>query len=130
MGRLDDIRETMRLVLAPNELSDTFQYRKLTSKPSAEPRTYDEWYDIVGLPSQGKTSQIFDEKKGVYKNYSNMSFRTADTEPSLEPGDQVMETTGRVWNVIGVLSSGPGSIAYSLGREIGVMASRDRKGGV
>lgn len=120
----------MRRVLAKDALTDIWQYRKLTSKQSATPRVYGDWYDIVGLSSQGKTTQIFDTEKNVYKNYSNMSFRTADTEPSLTAGDQVMENSGLVWHVVGVLSSGPGSIAYSLARELGVGANPDRKGGV
>lgn len=120
----------MRLVLSKDALTDIWQYRKLTSKQSATPRIYGEWYDIVGLSSQGKTTQVFDTEKNVYKNFSNLSFRTADTEPVLVSGDQIMSNDGVVWNVTGVLSSGPGSVAYSLARELGVGANPDRKGGV
>lgn len=129
MSTLDYVRQGMRLVLSKDGLTDLCQYRKLTSKASAEPRTYGDWLDITGLFSQGKTSQVFDVEKNVYKDFTNASFRTADTEPALDIGDQVMDSAGLSWAVAGVLSSGPGSIAYSMAREIGLIASRDRKGG-
>jgi hypothetical protein len=56
------------------------------------------------------------------------SFRVKEGDYALKIGDQVCDMQGLTWNIISQQSSGIGSIAYSIGREIGTIAGSDRKG--
>lgn len=134
MSRFDVIRDNSRLVLRSdaNGLSTVWQYRRLTSVLGVEPRTYSEWVEFDALPTSGQHSENYDADRSTFTQNSVQRIRCPDDEisPPLEQGDQVQDTDGAVWAIMGIGSSGPGSIAYSITRDTSLLADGDRKGGV
>lgn len=106
-------------------------YRRLTSKYGVEDRTYSSWIGFVALRTAGANSQGYDADRNAWKVGFTSRIRAADNSPTpqLKPGDQITDDSGTVWNVEGVLSSGPGTIAYSVKRDRSLMGDMDRKGG-
>jgi hypothetical protein len=92
---------------------------------------------VFGLQTQIRESELFDDGKKVYKKFRVSSFRVSLNSnngdisvPPLYIGDQVADPAGIFWQVLGQLSAGPGSVAYSIGYEIGLLAGPDRGGGL
>lgn len=139
MSRLDEVKEKCAGVVSDTSygLSETWQYRLLTSKTSEAP-TYSEWVDVVGLASGGNNSQEYDPDRQMFKNVKTSRFRTAESaildsnqDPvQLKNGDQLKDGDDVVWAVSGISSSGPGTLSYSLTRERALKTDADRKGGV
>lgn len=134
MSRFEQIEANSRAVLRSdsNGLATVWQYRRLTSAPGVEPRTYSDWADFDTLPTSGQHTEGYDLERATFTQSASQRVRCPDDEisPPLEQGDQVKDPKEAVWAVMGVGSSGPGSIAYSINRENGLMADGDRKGGV
>lgn len=109
----------------------TMTYRRLTSKYGVEDRTYGSWIGFVALRTAGANSESFDADRNAWKVAFTSRIRTPDNNPTpqLKQGDQITDDIGIVWNVEGILSSGPGTIAYSVKRDRSLMADMDRKGG-
>ncbi len=131
---LDHIKQRCGGVVgvSPYSIGEYWEYRLLTSKPSADPRTYGDWDAIHGISTQGAETQTYDEDRKVFKKYMNSSFRyqTGSLTKAVRIGDQVKDPEGLVWDIVGMLSSGPGTIALNIGREIALISGPDRKGGL
>lgn len=132
MTRNDEIRASLRRVVGNygESLGRTWQYRRMTSSAAAEPRTYSaEWVDFVALDTTGSFSEVFDQDRGEYKKAWVQRLRAADDDPSpwLCLGSQVKDPDGNVWAVVGVQSSGIGTVAYSLTKDVGRKGGPDRK---
>jgi|SRR6185369_15589257 len=106
-------------------------YRRLTSKYGVEDRAYDGWLVFTALRTAGANNESFDPDRNAWKAAFTSRIRAADNmpNPQLKQGDQITDETGTVWNVEGVLSSGPGTVAYSVKLDRSLMADMDRKGG-
>lgn len=134
MSRYAQIESNSRAVLRSdaNGLATTWHYRRLTSDPGVEPRTYTDWEEFAVLPTAGQHVEKFDQDRSTFSQASAQRVRCPDDEvvPPLEQGDQVKDDHDDVWAVMGVSSSGPGSVAYAVERDKGLMADGDRKGGV
>jgi len=133
-SRFDLIAANSRMVLRSEGigLSVTWEYRRLTSDYGVEPRTYDDWTEFACLPTSGQHVETFDGNREVFRQDASQRIRSPDDEvsPQLVQGDQVKDPTGVTWAVTGVGSSGPGSVAYTIVRDTGLLADGDRKGGV
>jgi hypothetical protein len=129
--RLDVIKRQSRDVITEH-LSETWEYRRLTSVMGREPRTYETWTEFPALATAGSNFENYDPNRDVFKQSTVQRIRTTDeaTDPPLGQGDQVRGPNGSVWAVSGVATSGPGTVAYSLSRETGLTGDADRKGGV
>jgi hypothetical protein len=134
MSRFDQIQSNSRAVLRSDStgLSTVWQYRRLTSNPGVEPRTYTDWEDFDTLPTSGQHTESYDGDRATFTQSASQRIRSPDDEivPPLEQGDQVKDPAEVVWAVMGVGTSGPGSIAWSITRDTSLMADGDRKGGV
>lgn len=134
MSRFDHIQENSRAVLRSdaNGLSVVWQYRRLTSVVGVEPRTYADWRDFDALPTSGQHTENYDQDRATFAQAASQRIRCPDDEisPPLEQGDQVKDPRDAVWAIVGIGSSGPGSIAYSITRDTSLLADGDRKGGV
>lgn len=116
---------------SPITSGTSMYYRRLTSKYGVENRAYGNWLVFMALGSAGANSQAFDADRNAWKAGYTSRIRAADNNPSpeLKQGDQIKDTSNTIWNVEGVLSSGPGTVAYSVKRDRSLMADADRKGG-
>ena len=120
------IQQGLRLV-AGDFLSTTVQWRKLLSNAVTEPRLFAPWINVTGVLTGGTLRQEYDAERGRYETVEALSFRTADNAPKLRQGDQIRLADQRVYGVISVDSSGPGSIRYGLERIVGsIVAGGDR----
>jgi hypothetical protein len=133
-SRLDTIKNLCGGVVANTSygIAEAWEHRRLTSKPSVDPRVYGEWDELFGIATQGRETESYDPDKGTYKKYMNSSFRysTQHTSLQIKIGDQIKSPEGLTWNVVGTLSSGPGTVALNIGREIGLISGPDRKAGL
>jgi len=134
MTRNDIIKANSRSVLndSPNSLSETWQFRRLTSNYGEDPRTYDvDWTDFYALGTRDTDSEQFDDARSVWYRSSMNFVRATDDSPTpkLKQGDQVKDPNGVVFAVSGVSSSGPGTIQYALTREEFLYADANRGGG-
>lgn len=133
MGRLDTIKAQTAAVLGlgPAGMVEGWQYRALSGLPTAQPRAYTDWGEIHGLPSERRVVETYDADRQVSARQETQKFRVNQYQPILYPGDQLQDPAGLVWAVLGTQSSGPGTVAYQIAREIGMLGqAADRKGGV
>jgi hypothetical protein len=140
VGNLDVIKANSASVVSngPSGSVELWTAQSLISQPGVEPRVYSSLFDIYGLQTQIRQSQIYDNDKQNYKLFKVSSFRvstqtslTGDAPaPTLYIGDQVVDTNGIYWQVLGIQSEGPGTRAYSIGYEVGAIAGPDRHGGL
>lgn len=135
MSRLDSIKSNSRAVLngGSSSLTEVWTYKRLTSSYAASPRTYEDlWTNFNALPTRGMMQQVFDSERQIHTNAETGVIRCSDEDPTprLKQGDLVQSPDEVTWAILGVGSSGPGSIAYILGRDEALLADADRKGGV
>jgi hypothetical protein len=133
MSRFDDIAANSRRVVDSGSASSAteFEYRRLTSNRGVEPRTWTAWRPFTGLPTAGRSTETWDELRKVFKNVETLTLRSPDNLPSpvLTQGDQVRDSAGITWAVMGTGSSGPGTVAYSMQRETPLRGDEARQGG-
>jgi hypothetical protein len=129
MTLADDIRSALRSTV--EDLSEVWYYRKITSLPGVEPRTYDAaWTEIDGLATAVSWAQEYDEQRDAQVLRHRARLRVPDSVTALVPGDQVKDSSDIVWAVSARESSAYGSIAYAIMREKPMLAEADRGGGV
>jgi hypothetical protein len=134
MTRNDIIKANSRNVVndSPNSLAETWSFRRLTSNYGADPRTYDaDWTEFQALGTRDANSEQYDDKRQVWYRANTNFVRAPDNNPSpkLKNGDQMKDPNGLVFAVVGVSSSGPGTIQYALTREEFLYADAERGGG-
>jgi hypothetical protein len=134
MTRNDIIKANSRSVVndSTNSLAETWNFRRLTSKYGEDPRTYDaDWTEFQGLGTRDANTEQYDDRRQVWYRSNTNFVRAPDNLPSpkLKNGDQVKDPNGSVFAVVGVSSSGPGTIQYALTREEFLYADAERGGG-
>lgn len=135
MSRADNIRARLRDVVGGNSsktLGETWQYRRITSAYGISPRTYGAYNDVTGLATGRSFQENYDQDMHVYRRVEAQLFRCADNDPdpALRMGDQVQDREGLIWDVYGQPRRAYGTIAYTLQREVPLLADADRQGGV
>ncbi len=134
MSRLDEIKSNSRNVVNGSSvaLSETWEFRRLTSDFGTDPRTYTDWDEMQALPTRDTHSQQYDDLRQAHFRMGVQFLRCTDDSPSpqLKQGDQVRkDENSPVFAVSGVSSSGPGTIQYALTREEFLYADGQRGGG-
>ncbi len=126
------VRSAMQTVLrtVPSILGENWWYQRLTSGPAAEARTYGTVTAVAVLVSARITAEEYDERNSVWKRRERARLRTSDVLADLHQGDQVIDPNGVFYAVSGIESSGTGTIAYSIVRDIPLRAGPNRGGGV
>jgi hypothetical protein len=134
MTRYDEIRGNSQAVIASaSGLGRIWEYRRLTSNRAVEPRTYGVWTPFIALDTGGRAQQEYDEQRRGFMDVQVLQLRAMDSDPSprLTPGCQVrVAGETEVWAVMGVNSSGPGTLAYTLKRDLPLLQDENRKGGL
>jgi len=134
MTRFDIIASNSRQVVgnSPSSISVVLEFRRLTSPVTTSPRTYGDWEDFYSLPTKDANQQVYDEMRQEWARQVTQFVRCDDSTPSprLTQGDQVRTPDARVWAVLGVASSGPGTVLYALGTEEILLGDAARGGGV
>jgi hypothetical protein len=131
MSLRSDIQDELRLVIA--DLGETWQYRRMTSGPSAQTRTYGSWTNVVAHASARGDQLDYDQNRQNYKRTERMRVRVSDALAILHVGDQLKDTAEAVWAVLGISSNVPntGTIAYDVERTVPLKSEAgDRNGGV
>lgn len=125
----DTIQTALRTV--PGLLGVACYYRRLTSGPSvaAADRTYTEWMSVTAHIT-GRTT-LEEEVDGVWRRREIARTRVSDAVNEWHQGDQFKDNSTTVWAVMGIISSGIGTAAYQIERDIGLRAEgASRKAGV
>lgn len=111
-------------------------FRKLTSGPSVETRTYTAWVAMTAHVTGEVNSDAFDEPRSVWSSTEKARFRVAEADAILDNGDQIHDDPEgdlalvRVWAVTAVESSSVGTVAYTIERTIPLRVQPNRQGGV
>lgn len=108
---------------------ETWTFRRMTSEPDVEPRTYGSATDIVGHQSARTHSEGYKTDQGVWMRQERCGFRVADNTTELKQGDQLTDPSGVYWAVMGVASTGVGTRRYDLSRDVPLLAEGNRGGG-
>jgi len=135
MSRNDVIIANSRNVLRGDDGlgTKTWEYRTLTSKVTDNPRIYSEWMPLDGaLPVRGRSDQAYDQERSIWNRITAGFLRCPDDipDPLLTQGDQLREDETTIWAVLGISSSGPGTVLYAYGREDALLGDAVRGGGV
>jgi hypothetical protein len=129
MSLRDEIQATLRGVVSV--LSETWQYRRRTSGPSAQ-TAYGAWADIEAHATGGGDQTDYDDARQTEKRVERMRVRVSDALADLHIGDQLKDAGSVVWAVIGIASKSPntGTVSYSCERAVPLKVSAgDRQGG-
>lgn len=126
-----DIQTQLRTVVGVTAgIGETWQYRRITSAPGVDTRTYGTLTDIVGHQISRSHTESFRDDQGVWMRKEQCSFRVADNATELTQGDQLVDPSGIYWAVMGIASSGVGTRRYELAREVPLYSEgSSRKGG-
>ena len=130
----ESIQARLRLVVSPQSLGvDSWRYRRLTSPYGVEPRTYSTgWNKMGGLPTGQAFRQFYDENSKQWRQGQFQRFRMPDNDPLpwLSLGDQLQDPGQAVWAVVEQPTSGPGTVAFTIERDLQLYGDAGRKGGV
>ncbi len=131
MALYDQIQTALRAV--PTYFAPTagWSYRRLTSGPAAEERTYGAWTSVDAHVTGKSTTEAYDDQS-AHARKEVARFRVSSALAELHQGDQVKDgqTKPIVWAVMGIVSSGIGTTAYMIERTIDLRAELNRQGGV
>jgi hypothetical protein len=127
MGYRQVIRDNSRATVGL--LAETWQSRLLTSSPAAETRTWGAWGDVQVHASNDRSQQTYNALAGDYRRQSSQRVRISDATAKLREGDQLKDPAGLIWNVAGIGSSGPGTVAYDLTLDTPLLQEAERGGG-
>jgi hypothetical protein len=129
MSLRDDIAAATRSVVTA--LGETWAYRRLTSGPAAETRTYGSWTDMTAHVSFETNAEGYGEQDYSVTRQETAKLRVTDALTRLQQGDQVRAPDGAtVWSVVGVSSSGVGTRGYQISRSVPLRGGPDRGGEV
>lgn len=115
----------------PNTLyAMSMTYRRLTSNPNVEPRTYATAVNFSGFLKDHTHRDQWDDRRGAWITIESVSLVT-DPTVVLRNGDQITDADGKKWAFASRDSSGPATIHYTLEANDPSLASGgDRGGGV
>lgn len=126
---LEDVMQSI-LQTVPAFFGQSWYYRRLTSGPAAQARTYGTMTQVTVQISGRNTVEEMDEPSGRWRRIERAKLRTSDALADLHQGDQVIDPNGLAWAVMGIASSGIGTVAYTIERDLPLVASPNRRGGV
>ncbi len=115
--------------LALGILSSPIQYRRLTSRPGVEPRTYGTTTSTTALVSNLTTVQEYDQHLQSYINAQRITVRFPGSVAELVQGDQVLLPDGSSWAILELLSTGQDTNRYMCGKDVATLASGGDRGG-
>lgn len=133
MTLLDQIRAGTRQVVAA--LGEAWTYKSRSSAPGVEPVTWGAAVPFVALPSGRRVMLEDDGRTTSRKRVERQRLRCSDLVV-IPVGAEAIDPTGVVWSVAGpsgeshIESSGPGTIAYHLQRELTSATGTNRGGGI
>lgn len=123
-----DIQAILRTV--PGMLGvATWSYRRLASGPVADSRTYGSWTAFSALVTGRSNSELYEDATQTTRRVEKCRARTSDALADLHVGDQVKDANGETWAVMGILSSGIGTLSFDLQRDQPLAAKPNRPGG-
>lgn len=127
---LAEIRSALRLAMA--DLSESWQYRTLTSGPVAETRTYSSWASISALCTGRQIVEEWDDRRQAMRRKETARIRVSDANSELHVGDQVQDTSNAVWAIDGIASQAVncGTIAYAISRDVPMKGTPRQDGAV
>ncbi len=120
MSVLDHVRQSIAPVVAAGGLTDPWAYRRRTSAQGDTP-AFGAWIDVPALVVGMGTDPQFDDAGKQLMDREVAGFRCGEID--LTADDQVRGPDGRVWAVLGLLSSAPGVRRYRIGRDLPRLAS-------
>lgn len=128
MALFDTIQTALRAV--PGYLAPTasWSYRRLTSGASAKERTYGAWTAVDAHVTGKTTTEDFDAQ-GVHRRREVARFRVSSALAELHQGDQVRDSSGNGYAVMGIVSSGIGTTAYMIEVDKSLRAESVNHGG-
>lgn len=116
------IRSELQTALrqANDDLGETWQYRRRTSGPVAETRTYGSWTSFTANPTGRTVIPEWDEKRGAFKRVDKMRIRVSDSITEFVFGDQFKSPAGVEYAFDGVASHSlnTGTVAYDIKRDV------------
>ena len=128
MAIFDDMLATLSTV--PTTLGHAIQYATLTSNPAAlGNRTWAAFVVSTGLIQGRAFSEEYDANRNAYVKRERAELWCAKSLV-LSVGDLVKDQNGVEFGVIGAAPSGVGTWAYTLARDLPMVAGPDRNGGV
>ncbi len=130
MALFDTIQTALRAVpgyLAP---TSSWSYRKMTSGPGVpmKERTYTAWITVDAHVTGRTTTEDFDAQ-GKVRRREVARFRVSSAVSELHQGDQVRDSSGNGYAVMGIVSSGIGTTAYMIEVEKPLKAESVNHGG-
>jgi hypothetical protein len=133
MAIIDSMRGTLRRV--PGLLGETWTWRVRTSAPGVEPITFSATSSLPALFTGMHIGLEDDPKTNSRKRMARARLRVSDLVV-IPFGAEAIEPDGTVWSVGGQVGDGPvessgiGTIAYHLQRELTSAVGMNRGGGV
>ncbi len=126
------VRASIRAILqtVPAYLGENWFYQRMTTGPADSPRTYGTPTTFAVHITGRTTGEEYDERRQVWLRKERARLRVSDALADLHQGDQVIDPAGTLYAVRGIESSGVGTIAYTIERDIPLKAGPDRAGGV
>lgn len=108
----------------------TWTYRTLSSEPDAEADGYTAAAALTPAHLGNKTvTETFENKSGGFVRKELAGLRVYSSFV-LNQGDQVIDPDSKKWHVDGIMSIGVGITKYMISRELPLVGSVDRGGGV
>lgn len=113
-----DIQTALREVIT--DLGETWSYRRLTSGPKVNTRTYGSWTTITAHASSRAAPQEWDAERKLWKRVERIRWRVSDALADLHQGDQVKDSADTVYAVTGISSNAPntGTVSYECERAV------------
>lgn len=120
MSMFDEMAAVLHLAVSASvSFGTTWTARARTSAPGEEPRTYSTPASLDGHRTPIQEATVYDDRTATWSREQRCRFRTSDAATRYRQGDQFCETDGAtVWAVMGVASTGVGTIAYDLMRSV------------
>jgi hypothetical protein len=104
----------------------TWYYRRLTSGPVADPRTYGSWTAATVHASARTWVEQYDDSGKSHGRVEQQQVRQSDAVADLKPGDQFKDPDAVEWAITAIASSGVGTKAYTIQRQKNLKAGPDR----
>ena len=130
MTVLASIQSALRA--AVDVLSETWQYRRMSSPLATATRTWGAWVDVSAIPIPSIAGPTdYDGDRDEHVRTERAGIRVRDDAQALTIGDQVKSPAGTIWSVEARESGGTaaGSVRYLLRREITLKGGPGRAGG-
>jgi hypothetical protein len=116
-----DIQTALRA--ANDLLGEAWQYRQRTSGPAADTHAYGSYANVTANPTQRQMLSEWDDRRRQWKRSEKMKVRISDAV-ALRTGDQLKDSAGLEWAVVGIASHSPntGTVAWEVERDVPLRA--------